>query len=208
VRYFYQANRGPAAARNRGIRVARGAVLCFLDSDDLWPADALAHQLARLDAHPSVEVVMGYTRGCQLVAGVDGRPHFGPVSTAFPVLSMGCAAIRRSAFDRVGLLDETLLYGEDVDWFMRMRERGVAALVHRETVQLCRRHEQNMTNETELTNSYFVRALKQSLDRRRGQPRSRAASLPPFMSSFLEKPATGATNAAEERESENDTAVD
>jgi glycosyltransferase involved in cell wall biosynthesis len=194
VRYFYQANRGPAAARNRGIQAARGDMLCFLDSDDLWLPDTLAHQLARLRANPAIEVVMGYTRGCRLVTGADGRAQFGPTSIAFPVLSLGCAAIRRSAFDRVGLLDETLAYGEDVDWFMRMRERGVAALVHRETVQLCRRHERNMTNETGLTNSYFARALKQSLDRRRRQPQGLAAPLPPFISSFLE----GAEPAAEQ----------
>ena len=57
IRVIEQTNQGIAAARNRGIEAARGAVLAFLDDDDLWLPRKLELQLARLDAVPQAAVV-------------------------------------------------------------------------------------------------------------------------------------------------------
>ena len=52
VRYVFQENAGSAAARNHGIRLARGELVAFLDADDLWLPGKLAAQVACLQAHP------------------------------------------------------------------------------------------------------------------------------------------------------------
>ena len=46
-------NTGPAAARNRGIKRARGDLIAFIDADDIWLPGKVTNQLAALEAQPS-----------------------------------------------------------------------------------------------------------------------------------------------------------
>ncbi len=64
VRYLEHAqhrNRGKSTSRNLGIRAARGAYVTFLDADDVFLPEKLAHQSAVLDAHPEAAIVYGRT---------------------------------------------------------------------------------------------------------------------------------------------------
>ena len=51
--------KGPATARNIGLREATGDVIAFNDADDIWPRGKLALQLERLDREPPADVVAG-----------------------------------------------------------------------------------------------------------------------------------------------------
>ncbi len=62
VRLIRQPNAGPGAARNRGVREARGAYLAFLDADDEWLPGYLEKSVQLLDAQPAevASVTSGY----------------------------------------------------------------------------------------------------------------------------------------------------
>ena len=57
LRYVRQANSGAGVARNRGIEMATGEWVAFLDSDDLWLPTKLSLQLAVAEAFPEYHAI-------------------------------------------------------------------------------------------------------------------------------------------------------
>jgi glycosyltransferase involved in cell wall biosynthesis len=178
IRYHYQSNRGPGAARNKGLEMSNGNIIGFLDVDDLWSADKLKIQLLHLSIDTSVEIVIGRMQRMEQIGFADGKAQFQEFQGPRSALSLGCSLFRRSVFDKVGLFDETLYYCDDTDWSMRARELNVTIVMHPEVTLICRRHNNNITNNVELGNHYTIRMIKKSIDRRRHKNKGEAESLP------------------------------
>ena len=173
VTYLHQANQGPAAARNRGLALAQGELLAFLDADDRWPPDKLARQVAALQASPDWLLVVGHIQFLRLAAdGAPGEERYEVEPERSAAMLVGCMVASRAAFDLIGGFDPALRMSEDTDWFVRAREHGVAIPVLPETVLYYRRHGKGATRGLTAQDLPLPLVLKRSLDRRRqgGQP--------------------------------------
>jgi GT2 family glycosyltransferase len=91
-------------------------------------------------------------------------------------MHLGSALFRRSVFDKVGFLGESLGYSEDWDWFMRAKERQVCMVVHKDVIYYYRRHNQNITNDIETSLNSALKMLRYSLNRRRNHRNGHAAN--------------------------------
>lgn len=166
VTYVRLEHRGVSAARNRGILAARGGLIAFLDSDDLWPNDSLGRRRSHLERHPEVDLVYGLAR-IRHIGKL--RRNLGPYDESEPIRFplLGSMLCKRSVFDCVGLFDEALEQAEDVDWFARVKESRIATSAIDEVTLEYRIHDDNMTFEVDRNQAFLLRALKKSLDRRR-----------------------------------------
>ncbi len=166
VRVVRQENLGPAAARNRAVAEAGGDHLAFLDADDLWKPEKLARQMAGLRARP--ELGWFVCRHQFLLDEGEPRPRWAPDAEreAEMVAWLPSATLVRSdCFVLTKGFDESLRYGEDLDWFSRARDLGFQGGVVDEQLLIRRVHRTNMMHAH--TQADFQRAIATILFRRR-----------------------------------------
>lgn len=137
LRYIAVPNGGPSRARNIGAREARGEYIIILDSDVVVPAGYLSAVDDYLQEHPvdafggpdaasddftPVQKAINYAMTSPLTTGgirggsANGMEQFKPRS-----FNLGC---RRSVYRQLGGFNETLRFGEDIDFSLRLIEGG------------------------------------------------------------------------------------
>jgi glycosyltransferase involved in cell wall biosynthesis len=166
IRSHCQPNQGPAAARNAGIGLARGALVCFLDADDVWTSDKLARQVDFMTQHPEIgllftdatewsgDVIQKPSILATMAFGADARSQV-PLQGAFRKLLIenfiptSSVMIRKDCFPRAGLFDVALPNAEDRDMWLRLAAHFPIACLP-QVLARKRSHDANISLRTEI----------------------------------------------------------
>jgi glycosyltransferase involved in cell wall biosynthesis len=144
IRYMYQENKGPGAARNRGIKEAKGEYIAFLDSDDLWLPEKLKKSINFIETYNFDWICTASHR----ILGNDGQRKENlrrRISDVFldsskkkinlfknglfffssvPIYT-GALLLKRRCFVVAGLFCEYYKVGEDWDMWLRFEEHNL-----------------------------------------------------------------------------------
>lgn len=157
IKYVYQENAGPAAARNRGVLEAKSDWIAFLDSDDYWDADHLEQLVENLKKNKDAVLVYcgkkwidkdgntltDFARQEKFPSGWIFNDLFKAnyISTASVVL------VKKSIFHAIGGFNEKLWNAEDYDLWLCISAIAQVCGVPVYTVNY-RRHATNLTLQT------------------------------------------------------------
>ena len=148
VRIIVQQSTGLSGAWNEGIAAARGELVAFLDSDDLWAPRKLELQATHLAEHPDIELVATRMRFF-LSPGEELPPAYrdpGLLESEHASFFPGNLLVRRRLFDVVGGFDPGLAIAGDMDWFARIQDLQIATHVLPETLYFKRIHCRNLSH--------------------------------------------------------------
>lgn len=129
INYHYQQNKGLSAARNIGIKMAKGEYIALLDADDIFLPNKIEEQIKFLEENLDCDVCYcdlyhfwdeepekllklnyKYYSGADVLPGLLEKSFIAPLTVV----------IRKSVFNRFGFFDENLKRSEDLDFWFRL----------------------------------------------------------------------------------------
>jgi glycosyltransferase involved in cell wall biosynthesis len=163
-------HRGPAAARNRGVALARAPLIAFLDSDDLWAPTKLERQLAFMSTNPDCAISqtneIWIRNGRRVNPGVRHRKRGGDIfidSLRTCLISMSSTMMRTDLFRSLGGFDESMDAAEDYDLWLRILIDHEAGLLDEPLVTRRGGHPDQTSAKTPALDRFRILALTKLL---------------------------------------------
>ncbi len=155
IKYCYQDNAGPAAARNNGMRECGGEYIAFLDSDDIWMPSKLEEQVSSFNADRDISLVftdMSLTTddklqhesslryyGCHdAIFEKDMYLALSRKLFIFPTTVM----MRSCIIANIGFFNEKYRVGEDWEYWLRIAKKCKVAFIDK-ALAVRRMHDSN-----------------------------------------------------------------
>jgi glycosyltransferase involved in cell wall biosynthesis len=174
IKVVSQPNRGVAAARNAGIKEAKGEIIAFLDSDDEWKKDKLKIQneffLKNLDykIHQTDEIWIRdgkFLNKRKIHEKKEGKIF--KESCKLCLISPSAVAIKKELFNEVGLFDEEFTVCEDYDLWLRITKKNLVGFSKDKMVIKYGGHKDQLSKRYYAMDRFRIKALlkhKDSID--------------------------------------------
>lgn len=130
INYLQQENQGQSIARNKGLAVANGEFICFLDSDNYWPQDKLEKSVQAFKDYPDADIVYGDCvtideQGTELHRN-NMKRHSGRIAHLLlkdNFVSMNTAMTKKTCFNEMGGMSGTRRVADDYDLWLKFSAR-------------------------------------------------------------------------------------
>lgn len=172
--YIKQENRGVSAARNTGIKAARGSLIAFLDGDDVWLPHYLEVQVKRIQADPSIDVL--YPNVVMFGDSSEDGEEFMTLCPSNGEVTFerllrqecnvsNCSIARKETIVRAGMFDESLRSVEDFDLWLRVIKGGGRIVYHRDVLARYRRRPGSLTADPIWLSEHILTVLRKVKER-------------------------------------------
>jgi len=163
IKIISQENMGQSAARNTGIKNAKGSIIALLDQDDIWSDDHISSMLPYLLIDGGYDFVRGHTQ----IFYTDKNDINTNDTSLFYEVILGSAMHRRSVFDKVGMFDEDVFDGEDADWNLRLRESDCKEKRVPNITLFYRKHDNNRSMQNDSIRKGAFLVIRRKIQRAR-----------------------------------------
>jgi glycosyltransferase involved in cell wall biosynthesis len=170
LKIIYQENKGPAAARNRGVEESSSEWLAFLDSDDFWRREKLMKQVEFHRENPGI--VISQTDEEWIRKGNRVNPkkyHLKQDGDIFDIslkrcmISPSAVMVNRNLFEEIGGFDENLTVCEDYDLWLRITARKNVGFIQEKLVVKTGGHADQLSKKFWGMDRFRIQALEKIL---------------------------------------------
>jgi glycosyltransferase involved in cell wall biosynthesis len=130
IRYIYQENQGPSAARNKGIQNAKGRYIAFCDSDDRFLPTKLEKQMEFIKSNPECRFLYtwyynvnekGEITKLRKPLSCKNQEHLQYcLFTRKFTIRTSTLLVDKMCFEKAGLFNEKFWYSQDWDMWLRL----------------------------------------------------------------------------------------
>lgn len=161
-----QKGKGPADARNEGIKNAKGDFIAFIDSDDLWEKNKIEKQVNYFKNNSNMDICLTNVKMFFEKELENEKKYFKnhPRMKSIPGYATITLLAKKDVFDKIGFFDEDLKFTDAVEWLRKARKKLNMKII-REVLVFHRLHKENITRKNrKKSEEEFIKLVKRNID--------------------------------------------